>query len=314
MRTVLIRDREVTVGEVPDPAPGPDEVVVAVRAAGLNPADLQQVLGRYPAPAGWPEDIPGMELSGHILQLGSRVSRWKIGDRVMALIGGGAQAERVVVPASLLIAIPGGVDDQTAAGFPEAYSTAWDALLSQAQLRPGERVLVTGATGGVGTAAIQIAALAGANVVASARRTGAHDQLASLANNVTPVSPQDEQSAGPYDVVLELVGGPDSLERVRLLNNRGRIVVIGVSAGAHASIPLGALMRIRGRISASTLRARPQSEKAVLASEIEHHLVPALEQGRLSVPIDSVFPLGDASSAYARLAETGRFGKVLLAV
>jgi NADPH:quinone reductase len=314
MRAVLIQDRDVTVGSAPDPSPGPDDVLVAVSAAGLNPADLQQVQGRYPAPPGWPEDIPGMELSGRVLQLGGRVSGWSVGERVMALIGGGAQSERVVVPSSSLIAVPDGIDDQTAAGFPEAYSTAWDALLSQAQLRPGERVLITGATGGVGTAAIQIASFAGADVVASARRSAAHEQLTSLAENVIAVSPQDEQRAGPFDVVLELVGGPESLERVRLLNNRGRIVVIGISAGAHANVPLGALMRIRGRISASTLRARPQSEKAILAAEIAHHLVPALARGRLGVPVDSVFPLAEAAQAYARLAETGRFGKVLLTI
>jgi NADPH2:quinone reductase len=312
MRAVLIGENRVAVVDAPDPEPTPHDVVVQVTAAGLNAADVMQIRGGYPAPEGWPPLTPGMEFAGRVERLGARVYGWEIGDRVMALVGGGAHAERIAVPADLLIRIPDSVDDLAAAGFLEAYSTAWDALISQGRLRAGERVLITGAAGGVGTAAIQIASLAGADVVASARGESSHARLRALAPRVTAIVPETENDNGRYDVVLELVGGADSMQRVRTLQLRGRIVVIGVGAGAQAMLPLGALMQVRGSISASTLRARPHSEKVLLAREIEHHLVGALASGSLSVPIDSRFGLEQAADAYERQAASGKFGKVVL--
>jgi NADPH:quinone reductase len=319
MRAVLIRDSQVTVGVAADPTPAADDVVVEIAAAGLNAADLQQLRGRYSAPPEWPQHTPGLELAGTIRQLGTRVgaapdgsSAWKVGDRVMALVGGGAHAELLAVPASLLIRIPDSVDFVAAAGFPEAYSTAWDALIGQGQLKAGERVLVTGAAGGVGSAAIQIATLSGARVVASVRRHGLEAQLEAVAPGVSVVQAGDEGDHGPFDVVLELVGGPELANRVDQLNIGGRIVVIGVGAGARASLSLHSLMVVRGRISASTLRSRPTWEKAVLAQQIDHTLVPAFAHGTLSVPIDAAFGLSDAADAYDRMGASGKFGKVVL--
>jgi NADPH:quinone reductase len=312
VRAVVIRDQDVHIGEEPDPSPTADEVLVRVRASGLNPADLIQIRGGYPAPARWPQHIAGMELAGTIEEVGSRVEGWSRGDRVMALVGGGAHAEAIAVPSGALIRVPHGVDLVEAAGFPEAFITAWDALVTQAGLTAGDRVLVTGATGGVGTAAVQIAATSGARVVASVRRAELGDRLRTIAPDVVAVQSDAIDEHGPYDVILELVGGPGLAERVGQLAVGGRMVVIGTGAGADMPLSLGALMRVRGRILASTLRARPQWEKEVIAGRVAHHLVPRLADGSLTVPIDSRFPLAEAREAYARLAGSGKFGKVVL--
>lgn len=314
MRAVLIRDERVVVGEVPDPAPVAGDVLVRVESAGLNMADVHQVAGRYPAPPGWPADVPGMELAGRIEAVGDRVEHWAPGDRVMALVGGGAHAEKAVVRASALMRVPEEVGSLPAGGFPEAFTTAWDALIAQAGLTAGERVLVTGAAGGVGTAGVQLAALTGAHVVAAVRRPDAGERLRALVPGIEAAAAGEEAERGPYDVILELVGGPESMQRVRLLSPGGRIVVIGVGAGASVPIPLGALMAARGRVMASTLRARTDEDKAVLARQIARLLVPAFGAGRLSVPVDSTFPLASAPDAYARMAQSGKFGKVLLTV
>ncbi|GAB3398947.1 hypothetical protein GCM10027360_95370 [Amycolatopsis echigonensis] len=266
MRAVKIRDGGFELGEAPDPAADGDQVVVRIRAAGLNAADLQQARGTYPAPPGWPDDIPGLEIAGVVEQPARTASGWAAGDRVMAVVGGGAHAERIAVPASLLVPIPDSFDDLRAAGFPEAFSTAWDGLVDQAGVRPGDRVLVTGAAGGVGTAMIQVAGLAGADVVASVHRAESHAAVRALAPDATVVTPDQEEENGPYDVVAELVGGKDCLRRVRWLKPYGRILVIGVGAGEEASLRLFDLMRVRGRVLGSTIRARSTVEKAALAT------------------------------------------------
>lgn len=312
MRAVVIRNRGVVVEDVDDPVPGSGQVVVGVAAAGLNAADLHQVAGTYPPPPGWPEDIPGMEFAGRILSTGPGVTSWAPGDRVMALVGGGAHAEKALAPVGALMRIPESVGFEAAAGFPEGFTTGWDALVAQAGLRAGDRVLVTGSTGGVGTAALQIASLSGAEVVASVRDPGAGPRLSALAPGVIVVHAGSEDEHSPYDVILELVGGEASMERIGLLAFGGRIVVIGVGAGARVPIPLGRLMAVRGQVMASTLRARPEWEKSALARRVEHALVPSLATGRISVPIDSTFRLESAASAYARMAESGKFGKVIL--
>ncbi|WP_134668018.1 MULTISPECIES: zinc-binding dehydrogenase [unclassified Amycolatopsis] len=310
MRAVKIRNGEFELGEAPDPAADGDQVVVRIRAAGLNAADLQQARGAYPAPPGWPEDIPGLEIAGVVEKSATAV--WSAGDRVMAVVGGGAHAERIAVPASLLLPIPDSVDDVHAAGFPEAFSTAWDGLVDQADVRPGDRVLITGAAGGVGTAMLQVAALAGADVVASVRRPETHAAVQALAPDATVVTPEQEEEHGPYDIVVELVGGKDCLRRVRWLKPYGRILVIGVGAGEEASLRLFDLMRARGRVLGSTIRARSTVEKAVLASRMREGLLGALAAGRLTVPVDSVYPLEQARDAYARLGSPGKLGKVVL--
>lgn len=310
MRAVKIRNGEFELGEAPDPAADGDQVVVRIRAAGLNAADLQQARGTYPAPPGWPEDIPGLEIAGVVEKSATAV--WYAGNRVMAVVGGGAHAERIAVPASLLLPIPDSVDDVHAAGFPEAFSTAWDGLVDQADVRPGDRVLITGAAGGVGTAMLQVAALAGADVVASVRRPETHAAVQALVPDATVVTPEQEEEHGPYDIVVELVGGKDCLRRVRWLKPYGRILVIGVGAGEEASLRLFDLMRARGRVLGSTIRARSTVEKAVLASRVREGLLGALAAGRLTVPVDSVYPLEQARDAYPRLGSPGKLGKVVL--
>ena len=312
MRAVTIDDGRFVLADVHDPRPAAGAALIRVHAAGLNAADLLQAGGDYPAPPGWPQDIPGLEFAGVIEQLGPRTSGWSIGDRVMALVGGGAHAQRLTVPATALLPVPDNIDDISAAGFAEAFSTAWDGLVDQAALRAGERVLVTGAAGGVGTAMVQVAALTGAEVVASVRDRDLHPRMTELAPGIRVITPEQERVHGPYDVVVELVGGPDCLGRVAWLNRRGRILVIGVGAGQHASIRLFDLMARRARVLGSTIRARSDDEKAALARRVRAELLAHLASGRVRVPVDSVYALDQAARAYERLSAAGKFGKVVL--
>lgn len=310
MRAVTFVDGEIRIADRPDPEPGSGELVVAVRSAGINSADLLQQRGLYPAPAGSPADIPGLEFAGEVLECGPGVQDFAVGDRVMAVVGGGAQAERVVVHERHTIGVPDTVDLVAAGGFPEAFTTAHDALFTQGGLALGERVGVTGAAGGVGTAAVQLAVAAGASVVASVRDPARHDAVAAL--GATVVEPDAFRGAGPYDVILELVGGPNLDADVKALAVGGRVVVIGVGAGAKGEVNLLALMGIRGSIHASTLRARPLEGKAAASRAVAHHVSPLLADGTVRVPIHASFPLERAVDAYAAFAAGGKFGKLVL--
>ena len=313
MRGVVIEQGRFRLrSDLPEPVAGYGEVMVRVAAAGLNAADIQQARGDYPAPPGWPADVPGLEFAGVVEVVGAGVDGVDVGVRVMALVGGGAHAQRLAVPADTVLAIPEGMDFVNAAGFPEAFCTAWDGLVDQAGVGPGDRVLVTGAAGGVGTAMVQLAALCGARVVASARNHECHDGLRQLVSGVEVVIPDQEGDHGPYDVIVELVGGPSCLDRIDWLAPYGRILVIGVQAGATVPIRLFDLMARRGRIIASTIRARPPHEKTQLASLARTKLLPKFTAGALTCVIDSTFPLDDALAAYDRLAGPGKFGKVIL--
>ena len=311
MYAVVIEDGELRWKERPDPAPGDHDIVVRVRGAGVNGADVAQRAGRYPAPPGWPQDIPGLELAGEVAAVGARVTRFKEGDRVMALTGGGAQAELATVDEAHALAVPGGVGWPEAGGFMEAFSTAHDALFGQAAVTLGDRVLVSGAAGGVGTAAVQLAAAAGATVTASVRDRGLHDAVAAL-GAARVVTPNDVEAAGPYDVVLELVGAAALPAALRALATRGRVVVIGVGGGAKVEVDLFALMARRARIFASTLRSRPDGEKAVLVATLGERVVPALAVGRLTVPLTATYPLAEAGAAYERFTGGGKVGKIVL--
>jgi NADPH2:quinone reductase len=294
----------------PEPVAGPGAVVVRVRAAGFNAADLQQARGDYPAPVGWPADVPGLEVAGEVEQVGSGVLEVVPGDRVMALVGGGGHAEWITVPADLLVPVPEGLPWEEAAGFPEAFSTAWDALVLQA----GDRVLVSGAAGGVGTAMVQVAAVSGAHTVASVHRPELHQRVQALAPDgwVDVVTPDQEAGCAPYDVIVELVGGEDCLRRVALLRARGKVLVVGVQAGATASLRMFDLMLRRAHLIGTTIRGRSPAEKALLAASVRTSVAPLLAQGRVRVPIVTVFPLDRFSDGYARLAGPGKFGKVIL--
>lgn len=294
----------------PDPEPGLGELLVAVRAAGLNSADLLQQRGLYPAPSGSPADIPGLEFAGEVIGVGPGVERYTVGDRVMAVVGGGAQAEMVLVHERCVLPIPELVDDVAAGGFPEAFTTAHDALFTQCGLAVGERVGITGAAGGVGVAGVQLAGATGAVVTGSVRHESRHADVAAL--GATVVGPDAFWDAGPYDVILELIGGPNLDADVKALATDGRVVVIGVGAGAKGAVNLLALMAARGRIHASTLRVRPLEEKAAAARAVERHVLPLLADRRIQVPIHATFPLQRAADAYESFAAGGKFGKIVL--
>ena len=281
-----------------------------VRAAGLNGADLHQLAGRYPAPPGSPPDIPGMELAGEVAERGPGADRFAEGDRVMALVGGGAQAELAVAHERLLMPVPASLDWPSAGGLPEVFTTAHDALLTQAGLQPGERLLVHGGAGGVGTAAIQLGVAAGANVTATVRNHAHHQDVAAL--GATPTDPEGFADHGPFDVVLELVGAPNLAQNLDALALGGRITVIGVGAGAKADLNLLALMGKRARIHGSTMRARPLEEKALMVRLVEHHVLPLFERGLVRVPVAATYPLGEAKAAYERFAAGAKLGKIVL--
>ena len=310
MRAATIRDQEILVEEHPDPVPGAGQVLVRVRAAGLNGADMMQRRGLYPAPPGSPQDIPGMELAGEVAATGPGVERFSEGDRVMAIVGGGAQAELAVVHERVLMPVPEGLDWAQAGGLPEVFTTAHDALFGQAGLRPGEHLLVHGGAGGVGTAAIQLARTAGARVTATVRSEELREQVAEL--GAAAVECEDYAGRGPFDVILELVGGPNMPENLQALATGGRIAVIGVGAGAKTELNLLALMGKRARICGSTLRARPLEEKALTARRVEHEVLPLFERGMLRVPVAGEFPLDRAAEAYEAFAAGGKLGKLVI--
>jgi NADPH:quinone reductase len=310
MRAVTIRDQKIVVEEHPDPAPGAGEVLVRVRGAGLNGADMHQKRGMYPAPPGSPQDIPGLELAGEVAGLGPGAMRFNEGDRVMAIVGGGAQAELAVVHERVLMPVPGDVAWPEAGGLPEVFTTAYDAVFTQAGLRSGEHLLVHGGAGGVGTAAIQLARATGARATATVRNPDLRDQVAELGAAV--IEPEDFGEHGPFDVILELVGAPNLQENVNALATGGRIAVIGIGGGAKGELHLGALMGKRGRIHGSTLRARPLEEKAACARELERSVLPLFESGLLRVPIAATYSIEEAAAAYERFEAGGKLGKIVL--
>jgi NADPH2:quinone reductase len=313
MRAATIRDGSVVVEEHPDPAPGSGELLVRVRAAGLNGADMLQRKGAYPAPPGSPQDIPGMELAGEVEAVGRGVQRFEPGDRVMAIVGGGAQAELCLVHERAAMPVPGGLDWPAAGGFPEVFTTAHDALFTQAGLQPGERLLVHGAAGGVGTAAVQLGRAAGATVTATVRNEQLRPHVERL-GAANAIDPEGFEQHGPFDLVLELVGGPNMPGNLKALEIGGRIAVIGIGGGPKAELSLVALMGKRARIHGSTLRARPLEQKADTARRVERHVLPLVERGDVTVPIAETFPLERVEDAYERFAAGGKLGKVVLLV
>lgn len=312
MRAALIRDGALVVADVADPAPGSGEVLVRVRAAGLNNADRLQIAGLYPAPPGSPADIPGLELAGEVEALGPGATRFAVGDRVMAVVGGGAMAERCVVHERTLIPVPPALSWAEAGGFPEAFTTAHDALVTQCGLVTGERLLVHGAAGGVGVAGVQIGAVMGCQVTATVRNPDLRPHVAGL-GAAAVIAPDEFERHGPFDVVLELVGAANLAGNIRALSIGGRISIIGVSgAGSKAEIDLLAVMSKRAKVMGSTLRTRPLEQKADAARRVEVQLLPHLASGRLRVPIEAEMPLAEVNDAYARFAAGGKFGKLVV--
>jgi NADPH:quinone reductase len=311
VRAATIQDGTLVVEERPDPEPGRGELLVRVHGAGLNGADMLQLRGGYPAPPGSPPDIPGLELAGEVVALGPDAARFAIGDRVMAVVGGGAQAELAVVHERGAMPVPEGLDWPAAGGLPEVFTTAHDAVFTQAQLRPGEHLLVHGAAGGVGTAAVQLGRAAGARVTATVRREELRGEVERL--GATAIAPEGFGEHGPYDVVLELVGVGNLAENLQSLATGGRIAVIGVGgSGPVGEINLLAVMGKRARIHGSTLRARPLEEKAIAMRLVEKEVLPLFERGDLTVPVAQTFPLDDVAAAYERFQAGGKLGKLVV--
>jgi putative PIG3 family NAD(P)H quinone oxidoreductase len=305
-----IEDGAVSAREHPTPAPGAGEVLVKVAAAGLNGADLMQLAGRYAAPPGAPPDIPGLELAGEVAALGAGAARFALGDRVMGIVGGGGQGEFAVVHERILMAVPPRLDWPAAGGVPETFTTAHDALFTQAGLQAGERLLVHGGAGGVGTAAIGLAVAAGASVHATVRDATLRDAVAAL--GAIAVAPEGFADHGPFDVILELVGAPNLAANLDALAHGGRIVAIGMGAGSRAEWDMHVLMFKRATISGSTLRSRPLEEKALTARRMERTVLPLLASGAVTVPVAATFPLAEVADAYARFAAGGKLGKIVL--
>jgi NADPH:quinone reductase-like Zn-dependent oxidoreductase len=299
----------------PDPVPDDQELLVAVRAAGINGADMLQRRGHYPPPPGSPADIPGMELAGEVLAVGVGCSTFRPGDRVMAVVGGGAQAELAVVHERVALAVPETLSWPEAGGFPEVFTTAHDALFTQCGLGLGERVLIHGAAGGVGLAGVQLAARAGARVVATVRDERRHADVARIGarcGSVEVVAPDAAADRGPFDVVLEVIGAPNLPGDLAALATGGRISIIGVGAGSTVDVNLLALMGTRGRIYGSTLRARPLEQKADAAQLVAHHVLPLLEAGELQIPVEASVAMAEATTAYERFESGGKLGKIVL--
>jgi NADPH:quinone reductase-like Zn-dependent oxidoreductase len=311
VHAVTIVDGALAWREHPDPEPGSRDLLVRVRAAGVCRGDLMQRDGMYAPPPGTaPPELPGLELAGEVVAAGPDTRRFGVGDRVMAVVAGAGQAELAVVPEPLAMPVPDGIGWAQAGAFPENYTTAHDALFSQCRLGMGERVCVHGAAGGVGTAAVELAGAAGADVVATVRNREVREGVAAL--GATVVDPGGFGERGPFDVVLELVGGVNMAANLDALALGGRIAVIGVGAGLSAEISLLTLMAKQGRIHGSLLRPRSLEGKATAARRVERHVLPLLADGRLRMPVAATFPLEEATAAYERFAAGGKLGKIVL--
>jgi NADPH:quinone reductase-like Zn-dependent oxidoreductase len=311
MRAATIVNGSLVIADRPTPVAGPGDVLVEIASAGINAADLLQLLGFYPAPEGSPADIPGLEVAGHVVAVGAQVDADLLGRRVCAVVGGGAHATHVVVPAEHLIHIPDEVDLITAGGFAEAFSTAADALITQGELASGQHLVVSGAAGGVGTAAVQIAATLGARVTAVTRDDTHHAALQKLGAHTT-TSNSPEMSLAPVDVLLELIGAAHLEVAQRFLAPRGRVVIIGVGGGGRAEIDLLAIMQRRIRVTGSTLRARPRDQKAEVATLVNEVVRPWWQSGQVHVPVAQVVDFSQINDAYEHFRVAGKLGKIIV--
>jgi putative PIG3 family NAD(P)H quinone oxidoreductase len=318
MRAVVIDNGALHVREVAAPEPGPGQARVRVRASGVNRADLMQVRGMYPAPPDAPADIPGLEIAGDVDAIGPGVRDLKVGDRVFGIVGGGAYAELIVVPARTLAPIPHVLEHVEAAAMPEAFLTAYDAMVTQAGLAAGETVLINAIGSGVGTAAVQIAKAIGAISIGTARTADKIERAKALGLDHGVVASADGKFADAVaaiarpDVVLELVGGNYVVESLQAMNERGRLMLVGLMAGRDAALPLGLILMRRLRIAGTVMRARPLEEKILLGQALKRHLAPLMAQKKLVPIIDRTFPLDQAAQALELMASNTTFGKIVL--
>lgn len=320
MRAAVIREGSLVVEDRPEPEPGVGEVRVRVHASAVNRADLLQVRGMYPAPKDAVQDVPGLEYAGIVDAVGPKVFGLAVGDRVYGLVGGGAYAESLVVHAETCAPVPEGVDLVEAAALPEAYLTAYDAMVSQARLAAGETVLVHAVGSGVGTAALQIARAIGATAIGTARTQAKLDDARAMglehgiAVDDARFSEAVLAATGGrgVDVVLDLVGGPYVNESLGCMASKGRLVLVGLLAGAHGELDLGAVLRKRLSIRGTVMRSRPLEEKLGAARVLARHLGPLFASRRLTPVIHREFSLADANEALALVARNEGFGKVVL--
>jgi len=329
MRAVVITSHGgvdgIDVLEVDTPlAPTADRVRVRVHAAGLNRADILQRRGHYPAPPGYPQNIPGMEFAGEVESIGDAVRDWKVGDRVFGITGGGAQAEFVVVPESNLARIPPELHWVEAGAMPEVFITAHDALFTRAGLHMGERVLIHAAASGVGTAAIQVAHAVGATVYGTSRTADKLERIrdldlgldASVAIGDTPANfveaVQKWTNRAGIDVILDLVGGNCFAANLEALALRGRLICVGTLAGAKSEIDLGLLLRKRAIIIGTMLRGRSIEEKAEATRLFASSVLPLVSRGAIRPVIDQVFPANEIRDAHERMESNASFGKIVL--
>ena len=302
----------------PKPEPGPGQVLIAVRAAGVNRPDVLQRLGFYPPPPGAPETL-GLEVAGEVAAVGDGASRWRVGDKVTALLPGGGYAEYAAVDARHALPIPAGLGFVEAASLPETVFTVWANLFDIAQLKPGESCLIHGATSGIGVAAIQMAKACGAKVITTGRGAQKARQASELgADLAIDASSQaweaEVKAAGGVDVVLDMVGGAYTPGNIDVLKPFGRLVQIAVLGGVKAEVDLSLIMRKRLVLTGSTLRPRPADDKARLARGVEETVWPWIEAGKLRPIIDAVFPLAEAAKAHARIEDGDHLGKIVLTV
>jgi putative PIG3 family NAD(P)H quinone oxidoreductase len=313
----------VEVRELPDPAPARGEVLVRVRAAALNRADLLQRRGLYPPPPGFREDVPGLELAGEVAKVGEGVVAWKPGDRVMTIASGEAQAELAAVHERMLVPVPASLSLEDAGALPEAGVTSHDALFTLGGLRPGWTVLVHAVGSGVSTAAVQIAKAAGATVIGTSRTADKLERARALGMDHGILVAKDEprfaeevrRLTGKRGVplVLDFVGAPYAAENLASLATGGRIVVIGTLGGPKAQLDLGALMRARGAVIGTVLRPRPLEEKIAATQAWARDVLPLVAAGRVKPVVDEVLPAARAREAHERMDRNESFGKLVLA-
>lgn len=323
MRAVVLNEfggpEVLKVREVPAPVPGSGEVLIDVVAAGLNRADVQQRRGFYPPPAGASE-YPGLEVSGRIADAGG--SCFKPGDPVVALLAGGGYAEQVAVPAGQVVSVPDGVDLASAAALPEVAATVYSNLVMTADLLPGETVLIHGASGGIGTMAIQLARALGARTVATAGTTAKLDYARALGADLC-INYREQDFVAEVrqatnddgaNVILDVVGGKYLERNVEALAVGGRLVVIGLQGGAKAELNLGALLTKRASVTGTTLRARPVEEKSAIMAAVHDHVWPLISDGSIAVPVDRSFPLEEVAAAHEYFDSGEHTGKILLTI
>lgn len=326
MRAVVIREfggpEVLELREVPTPLPGKGEVRIRVRATAVNRADILQRMGAYPAPHDVPANIPGLEFAGEVDALGDGVRDLAIGDRVFGLVGGGAYAEQLIAHERTVARMPKGSSFTDAAAIPEAFVTAYDAMVTQCELSAGQTVLISAVGSGVGTAAAQIAKAIGAQSIGTARTQDKLDRAKSLGLSAG-ICVQDARFSDQVlalthgrgvDVVLELVGGTYVAESLLCIRTEGRIVVVGLTGGARADLDLAMLLRKRAVVRGTVLRARPLEEKIQAAHVLERNIAPLVLRGEFKPVIDEVMPLGEARRAHEKMQSNATFGKIVLQV